>query len=86
MKERREDARLPARLRHDLRTPLTSIVGCARTLREMWRKMPDAEREELLDIIIAQAARMSDMLSAIPSEGDEVATLRLPASHPDLIA
>lgn len=44
---------------HDLRTPLSSIVGSVTTLRSLERKMPKAVRDDLLATIEEEASRLS---------------------------
>ena len=44
---------------HDLRTPLSSIVGSVTTLRSLDRKMPKSTRDDLLENIEEEANRLS---------------------------
>ncbi len=50
---------------HELRTPLTSIAGFADTLRTGWRGLPDAEVDEFLRIITAQAHHLGELVEDI---------------------
>lgn len=59
---RQEGALLAASLQHDLRTPLTSIMGCAQTLQERGESLPEERRAELLEIIVAQSRRLHEMI------------------------
>lgn len=61
--EAQERSLLGASLHHDLRTPLCAILGSARTLRQSWSRLDDADREGLLDSLSAQAERMNRMLN-----------------------
>lgn len=70
-RSRQESALLAAGLQHDLKTPLTSILGCARTLRERAADMEEAQREELLDIIAGQARRLSEMVEEALTRHEE---------------
>jgi signal transduction histidine kinase len=54
---------LAAGLQHDLRTPLTSILGGARTLMTAGERLSAAERADLLAIVSGQAERMSEMIA-----------------------
>lgn len=60
---RQERTLLAAGLQHDLRAPLTSILGCARTIRERFDALKPNEREEMLDIMEAQGERLNAMIA-----------------------
>jgi signal transduction histidine kinase len=60
---RQERTLLAAGLQHDLRAPLTSILGCARTMRERFDALKPNEREEMLDIMEAQGQRLNAMIA-----------------------
>jgi two-component system sensor histidine kinase KdpD len=44
---------------HDLRTPLSSIIGSATSLRQLGEKLPEPGRHELLDTILEEAERLN---------------------------
>jgi signal transduction histidine kinase len=54
---------LVAAVSHDLRTPLTVIVGSATTLRDHGARLDAATRRALLDNLIEHASRLHEMLS-----------------------
>jgi signal transduction histidine kinase len=60
---RQEGALLAASLQHDLRTPLTSILGGAETLRERPEQLSEERRDELLEMIAAQSRRLNQMIA-----------------------
>jgi two-component system sensor histidine kinase KdpD len=43
---------------HDLRTPLSSIIGAASSLRDLSDRLSDADRQELLDGMLAEGQRL----------------------------
>ncbi len=47
---------------HDLRTPLATITGAASTLRDRWRGLDDAQRDELAGAICDEAARLERLV------------------------
>lgn len=60
--ERQDRALIAASLQHDLRTPLSSILGFAQILRET-ADLPIQERAELLDLVVCEAERMAELVS-----------------------
>ncbi len=54
---------LAATLHHDLRAPLTAIVGSAQTVRARWHLLPEDQRDELLGCVERQAARLQHMVT-----------------------
>lgn len=60
---KQERSLLAAGLHHDLKGPLTSIVGCARTLVDRRHEMDDETQSELLGSIVDQATRLTRMLA-----------------------
>lgn len=63
---------------HDLRTPLTSVLGFARTLRDQSAALDDADREACIDAILrgaTQASRLvDDLLTLSQLQAGVVAT------------
>ncbi|HEX6208214.1 MAG TPA: ATP-binding protein, partial [Actinomycetota bacterium] len=59
---RQEQALLAASLQHDLRTPLTSVLGAAQTLLDRSASLSAEQRAELLEVIAAQAERLNEMI------------------------
>ena len=60
---RQERTLLAAGLQHDLRAPLTSMLGCARTIRDRFDFLKPDERAELLDIMESQGERLNSMIA-----------------------
>jgi signal transduction histidine kinase len=50
---------------HELRTPLTSIAGFATTLAHRWGELDDSDKRASVDIINAQAARLSELIEEL---------------------
>ena len=48
---------------HDLRTPLASVLGAAGTLRDLWRRLSDAEKSELLATVIDESERLNRFIA-----------------------
>ena len=46
---------------HQLRTPLTSVLGFASTLLTHWERIPDEERRHQIELIEGQARRLAQM-------------------------
>ncbi len=43
---------------HDLRSPLSAVIGAASSLAAYWRAMPDSDRRELVDSIRSESERL----------------------------
>jgi len=43
---------------HDLRTPLASMIGSASTLKSMWNRLSNEDRESLLDSLLGEGERL----------------------------
>lgn len=52
-------------LSHDLRTPLTVLVGASRTLVDKKDQLREAERDELLEVVARQAMRSADLVDRL---------------------
>jgi signal transduction histidine kinase len=85
-----ERDQLLASLSHDLRTPLTAVTGFADVLYDSWVELRGTERLEMVDIIRAEAAALSDIvgdlaalarheLEAVPLQMERVEGKRLVA-------
>jgi signal transduction histidine kinase len=62
---RQDRSLLASSLQHDLRTPLTSILGSARTLELHEGTLSDSDRHDLLRVIASQAERLASMVSEV---------------------
>jgi signal transduction histidine kinase len=58
---------------HELRSPMASVIGSARTLRQRWRELSAEQREAFLDLIAAETDRLSGLI------GDVLDTSRIEA-------
>lgn len=59
--------RVLAMVAHELRSPLAGITGTLATLRQRSQQLSPAEREELLGLAIAQAARLDRLIDQLLS-------------------
>src|SRR6266566_3333934 len=57
--------RVLAMVAHELRSPLAGITGTLATLRQRSQQLTQAEREELLGLAIAQAARLGRLIDLL---------------------
>ncbi|HEX7099852.1 MAG TPA: PAS domain-containing sensor histidine kinase [Acidimicrobiia bacterium] len=68
-----------ATVSHELRNPLTGIVGLAEELRDSYQEFGEQERHDLITLIAHQAAEMTalveDLLVAVRSDVGEVAVV-----------
>lgn len=60
---RQEKTLLAAGLQHDLRAPLSSILGCSRTIRDRLDALGASERDEILNIMESQGERLNAMIA-----------------------
>ena len=51
-----------ASISHEVRTPLTVVMGIAHELEARWREIDPGERDELLGLIVGQTSEMSDLI------------------------
>lgn len=81
----RSQADLLAAVSHEVRTPLTSVVGLARELEDSWQTLPDEVRRELVGLVAEQADEMTaiveDLLTAAKADQGQ---LSIEASATDL--
>lgn len=63
-------------LAHELKGPMTTVLGFSHTLRGEWQKLDDPKRDQLLDIIYKEVDRLSrlvsDLLDVARMEGGSV--------------
>ncbi|MDP9068723.1 MAG: ATP-binding protein [Actinomycetota bacterium] len=50
-------------LAHELKGPMTTVLGFSHTLREQWDRLEDAKREQVLEIINKEVARLSRLVN-----------------------
>jgi signal transduction histidine kinase len=50
---------------HELRSPMTAVIGAARTLQERWRMLSASQRESFLALIGAETARLADLVADV---------------------
>jgi signal transduction histidine kinase len=78
-------ADLVAAVSHEVRTPLTAVVGLARELQDSWDTLPDEVRRELVGLVAEQAVDMTaiveDLLTAAKADQGQ---LTIEASTTDL--
>jgi len=58
---------------HELRSPMASVIGSARTLQQRWRELSPEQRESFLDLIAHETARLAELI------GDVLDTSRIEA-------
>ncbi|HKX74517.1 MAG TPA: HAMP domain-containing sensor histidine kinase [Acidimicrobiia bacterium] len=75
-------AELVAVVSHEVRTPLTGVLGMSQELRQSWPSLSDDTKRELVDLIAESADDMSsiveDLLTAASAEQDRLVI------HPDV--
>lgn len=79
-------AELVAAVCHEMRTPLSAVVGYADVVRADWRELDDARRDRLLSVILRQGerlARLTEDLVALsrPGRGLDVRTEPVVLAH-----
>lgn len=50
---------------HELRSPMASVIGSARTLEQRWRELTPEQRESFLALIGHETSRMADLISDV---------------------
>jgi signal transduction histidine kinase len=58
---------------HELRSPMASVIGSARTLQQRWRELSPEQRESFLALIAHETSRLADLI------GDVLDTSRIEA-------
>jgi signal transduction histidine kinase len=58
---------------HELRSPMASVIGSARTLQMRWRELTPEQRESFLSLIAHETSRLADLI------GDVLDTSRIEA-------
>lgn len=58
---------------HELRSPMASVIGSARTLQQRWRELTPEQRESFLALIAHETSRLADLI------GDVLDTSRIDA-------
>ena len=61
-------ARYLAVAEHQLKTPLTSILGAAKLLRDGWKVLDDAPREQFIDMVVRSGEDLSDRIDGLLTE------------------
>jgi signal transduction histidine kinase len=50
---------------HELRSPMASVIGSAKTLRQRWRELNPEQRESFLALIDHETARLADLVGDV---------------------
>lgn len=50
-------------LAHELKGPMTTVLGFSHTLRQQWQKLDDAKRDQVLDIVHKEVDRLSRLVN-----------------------
>lgn len=64
----RARARYLAVAEHQLKTPLTSLLGAARLLRDGWLILDDAQREQFVDMVVRSGEDLSRRIDGLLTE------------------
>lgn len=74
---------------HDLRNPLTGVIGAASMLRDMGSDLTDGESAELIDIVVRQAVdanrMVEDLLTSARIDADGIDLQKTPVDMVELI-
>ena len=77
-------------LAHELRGPMTTILGFSQTLSHQWEMVPDDKRQHFLDIITKETGRLSrlvaDLLDVSRMEAGNLRYDLVPMALDDLVA
>jgi two-component system sensor histidine kinase MtrB len=78
-----------AAVSHEVRTPLTAVVGIAQELDANWASIPDETRHELVGLVAEQAADMTaiveDLLTAAKAEQGKLTIEAQPVDLSDVV-
>lgn len=47
---------------HELKDPMTTVVGYGGVLRDQWREIPDAKRDVILDVVARESQRLARLV------------------------
>jgi two-component system sensor histidine kinase MtrB len=50
---------------HELRGPITAVVGAAETLDEGWQELPEGDRRQLVAVLVRQSRRLSRLVDEL---------------------
>lgn len=64
----RARARYLAVAEHQLKTPLTALIGATKLLRDGWKVLDDAQREQFVDLIVRSGDDLSDRIDGLLTE------------------
>lgn len=64
----RARARYLAVAEHQLKTPLTSLLGAAKLLRDGWKVLDDAQREQFVDMVVRSGDDLSGRIDGLLTE------------------
>ena len=64
----RARARYLAVAEHHLKTPLTSLSGAAKLLRDGWKDLDDAQREQFVDMVVRSSDDLSGRIDGLLTE------------------
>ena len=82
-------ASIVAAVSHEVRTPLTAVVGIAQELDANWASIPDETRHELVGLVAEQAADMTaiveDLLTAAKAEQGKLTIDPQPVDLSDVV-
>jgi signal transduction histidine kinase len=84
-----KQASIVAAVSHEVRTPLTAVVGIAQELDANWASIPDETRHELVGLVAEQAADMTaiveDLLTAAKAEQGKLTIDPQPVDLSDVV-